>query len=134
PEQPTIKVGPELDATGDASLSGAVYDPSTNGAEFPGSFDVPDELLGRHWRMVYTMPGETLPHEVQWTVSSAYLVIPRLTRPDAPAVPPNSGYTITPAGGPQLVSPVVMTSGVWTWTPDLHYLNDSFLPDFSDAQ
>lgn len=135
PARPTIRVGPELDANGDASLADAVYEPAPSGTEqFPGGFDVPDELLGRHWRMVFMLPDDPVPHEVQWTVSSAYLVIPRLTRRDAAPVPDNSGYSITPVGGPTLIAPSIMTSGVWTSTTDLHYSGKTFLPDFVDAQ
>jgi hypothetical protein len=103
PELPTVMVG---DQTG---LMAATYDVTD------GSFEIPFQLKDSPHRIVYTLPGESVPHEVQWSLTGATLTVPRTTRADAPRVPDPSAFTITPAGAPNgLSSPAVFTSGVFT--------------------
>lgn len=105
PQPPTILVGD------DGALSPAAYD------MIDGSFEIPNALRESPHRIVYTLPGESVPHEVQWALTGAYLVVPRTTRFDAPAVPTGSGYTITPMGlGTQLVAPSLYTSGAFAYS------------------
>lgn len=99
PQVPSIQVG---DYNG---LADAAYDVVT------GSFETPS---GAH-RIVYTLPGESVPHEVQWAVTDAILVVPRTTRADSPLPPDDSGYTISPTGlTVTLSAPIAYTSGVFT--------------------
>ena len=82
-----------------------------------GSFEIPYRLRDAPHRIVYTLPGESVPHEVQWSVVGAYLVVPRTTRLGAPPVPPGSGYNVHPqgfAGSPTV--PSLATSGAVTFT------------------
>jgi hypothetical protein len=108
PELPTVLVGD------DTNVTPATYDVGD------GSFEIPYPLRESPHRIVYTLPGESVPHEVQWALTGAVLVVPRTTRADAPKPPSNSGYTITPIGlgnsGP--TSPAAFTSGVFTATDD----------------
>jgi len=105
PEKPVVLVGD------DSGLAEATYDLAD------GSFEIPYALRESPHRVVYTLPGESVPHEVQWSVTGAILVVPRTTRLDAPAVPAASGYSITPQGllG-SLSAPALYTSGVFTTT------------------
>ena len=105
PALPTVQVG---DETG---LMDAPYDPAD------GSFEIPYGLRESPHRILYTLPGESIAHEVQWSVTGATITVPRTTRHDAPAAPGNAGYRITPVGliGP-LISPALFTSGVFTYT------------------
>jgi len=103
PQMPVVLVGD------DAGLSEATYDLAD------GSFEIPYALRESPHRVVYTLPGESVPHEVQWSVTGAFLVVPRTTRFDAPAAPTGSGYSITPTGlAGQLSAPALYTSGVFT--------------------
>jgi hypothetical protein len=107
PMVPSIQVGD------DAALATADYDLQD------GSFEIPYALRESPHRIVYTLPGESVPHEVQWALTGARLTIPRTTRLDAAPVPTGSGYTITPSGlspTTQLVAPVLYTSGVFTYS------------------
>lgn len=104
PEMPTVMVG---DETG---LMPAMYDVGT------GSFEIPFQLKDSPHRIVYTLPGESVPHEVQWSITGATLTVPRTTRANAPKVPDTSAFTITPMGSPGgLSSPALYTSGVFTY-------------------
>ncbi len=99
PQVPSIQVD---DGSG---LVDATYD------VLDGSFETPK---GPH-RIVYTLPGESVPHEVQWEITEATLVVPRTTRADSPLPPDNSGYVITPTGlNVSLSAPIAYTSGVFT--------------------
>lgn len=105
PGTPKIQVG---DMSG---LAEVAYDVSD------GGFDIPFVLRTAPHRIVYTLPGESVPHEIQWSVAGAYLTVPRTTRLNPAAVPADSGYTITPAGlGFTPLFPAVATSGVVTFT------------------
>lgn len=106
PELPAILVGD------DTGLAEAAYDGSD------GSFEIPYRLRESPHRIVYTLPGESVPHEVQWALTGAVLVVPRTTRADAPKPPANSGYTITPLGVPSSLTATAFTSGVFTSTDD----------------
>jgi hypothetical protein len=107
PAPPMIQVGD------DSGLAPATYD-STD-----GSFEIPYPLRESPHRIVYTLPGESVPHEVQWALTGATLVVPRTTRADAPKPPANSGYTITPTGlAGSLSAPIAFTSGVFTATDE----------------
>lgn len=104
PELPIIQVG------NDDGLVEVAYDVSD------GSFPIPYPVNEAAHRIVYMLPGESVPHEVQWALTEATLVVPRTTRADAPAPPPNSGYTIMPddlVGS--VTSPVAYTSGVFSY-------------------
>src|SRR5512143_1894225 len=104
---PQIMVGAPLGMM--PPLTAAPYDTSD------GSFEIPYTLREAPHRIVYTLPGETVAHEVQWSVSGATLVVPRTTRLDAALVPTNSGYTITPTGlGVSPTSPELFTTGAYT--------------------
>lgn len=104
---PMVQVGKPL---GMGELQTVEYAPD-------GSFAIPFSLREAPHRIVYTLPGETLVHEVQWSVSGATLVVPHPTRATAPAVPTGSGYDLTPTGtsAPPFV-PFLMTTGVFTAT------------------
>ena len=105
PGVPKIFVGDE------ASLSEVTYSAGD------GSFEIPYRLRDAPHRIVYTLPGESVPHEVQWSVAGAYLVVPRTTRLGAPTVPAGSGYNIHPqglAGNPTVAA--LATSGAFTFT------------------
>jgi hypothetical protein len=107
PQPPLIQVGD------DTKLDVAAYDTTD------GSFEIPYELRESPHRIVYTLPGESVPHEVQWALTGAYLVVPRTTRLDPAPVPAASGYTITPMGlgtTTTLVGPAIYTSGVFTFS------------------
>lgn len=108
PDVPTILVGD------DSGLSPAIYDVSD------GSFEIPYPLRESPHRIVYTLPGESVPHEVQWSLTGALLTVPRTTRADAPRAPDSSGYTITPINSPGGFSDLALfTSGVFTADADL---------------
>lgn len=112
---PVIKVG---DSEG---LMDAPYDLAD------GSFEIPYRLRESPHRIVYTLPGETVQHEVQWSLTGATLTIPRTTRFDAPATPSNAGYRITPMGTvPVLNAPVIYTTGVFTYASDRGDATDDF--------
>ncbi|HUS33488.1 MAG TPA: hypothetical protein VMZ53_33530 [Kofleriaceae bacterium] len=103
---PTIFVGPPL---ADGPLMAANYDITD------GSFQIPYNLREAPHRIVYTLPNETVPHEIQWSIAGAVIVIPRTTRFDAPNIPAGAGYTITPTGlSGSLTSPSIATTGVFT--------------------
>ncbi|HEX5061087.1 MAG TPA: hypothetical protein VFV99_17095 [Kofleriaceae bacterium] len=105
PQPPVVLVGD------DSGLAEATYDPAD------GSFEIPYALRESPHRVVYTLPGESVPHEVQWSITGAILVVPRTTRLDAPAPPTASGYSITPQGlGTTLAMPALYTSGAFTAT------------------
>jgi hypothetical protein len=107
PQLPTILIGD------DTALMPATYDLAD------GSFEIPYALRESPHRILYTLPGESVPHEVQWAVTGAKLVVPRATRADAPAPPAGSGYAITPAGlAGQVVAPALYTSGAFTYSND----------------
>ncbi len=107
PEVPVVKVGP-LDAT-----VGPLVEVSYSTAD--GTFEIPYTLRDAPHRIVYTVPGDPAPHEVQWSETGAFLVVPRYLRMDAPLVPAGSGFTITPTGtGPGRKIEMVHTSGAFT--------------------
>src|SRR5512143_3382469 len=104
---PQIMVGAPLGMM--PPLAAAPYDTSD------GSFEIPYTLRMAPHRIVFTLPGETVAHEVQWSVSGATLVIPRTSRLDAALVPAASGYTITPTGLAAAPSvPALFTTGAYT--------------------
>lgn len=106
-EPPMVQVGEPL---GGMPLVSVTYDAD-------GSFEIPYTLREAPHRIVYTLPGDPLVHEVQWSVSGATLVVPHTTRIDAPAVPSGSGYDLTPTGtGAAPFTPMMMTTGVFTST------------------
>src|SRR6185369_5504248 len=78
PEVPIVMVGDEM------GLMPAPY----NVAD--GSFEIPFALKDSPHRIVYTLPGESVPHEVQWSITGAKLTVPRTTRDDAPRIPDSS--------------------------------------------
>lgn len=105
-DAPMVRVGEPL---GGMPLKPVTY-------EADGSFEIPYTLREAPHRIVFTLPGETIEHEVQWSISGATIVMPRGTRPDAPPVPTGSGYSITPVGAAASpFTPVLMTTGVFTW-------------------
>lgn len=100
-----LQIGPAL---GSGELANAPYDVAT------GTFHLGFRLAGQPWRLVYTLPNDTVTHEIQWAVQTPDLVIPRLTRMNAMAPPaPTSGYDITPAPTANFTTPIVATSGVF---------------------
>jgi hypothetical protein len=106
PEIPKVEVGPLDPALG--SLTEVSY------SAVDGTFEVPYFLREAPHRIVYTLPGESTPHEIQWSRTDAHIVVPRYMRLNAPLVPPGSGFSITPTGiGASAVS-IVHTSGVFT--------------------
>jgi hypothetical protein len=106
-ERPTIQAGPPLSL---GQLADENYNPD-------GSFTVP-VFVGHPSRIVYRLPGDPVPHEIQWDIIEAHLVIPRTTRANAPLPPTGSGYDISPTGvpGAGFLAPTVWTSGVFTNT------------------
>ena len=111
--EPLYPAAPMIQVGDDSGLAPATYD-STD-----GSFEIPYPLRESPHRIVYTLPGESVPHEVQWALTGATLVVPRTTRADAPKPPANSGYTITPTGlAGSLSAPIAFTSGVFTATDE----------------
>jgi hypothetical protein len=104
---PTIKVGEPL---GGAALMTAEYDVTD------GSFEIPYTLREAPHRIVYRLPGETVDHEVQWSITGAVLVVPRTTRYNAPVVPTGGSFSITPTGlGGSLTLPAIYTTGVFSF-------------------
>ena len=124
PELPAIQVGPAADAA-NSTLTDALYDPSN------GGFLVPDELLGKPWRMSYQLPKQKVPVEVAWKVSSAHLAIPRLTRIGADPAPAQSGYSMSPVGANVSV-PYMITTGVFTFGPVNSWTSTTFNFDYAD--
>lgn len=119
PELPTIFIGP-LFATGDGTtpspLGALSADPTPYDVGM-GTFDVPLTLVAAPLRVVYTLPGDSTSHEVQWSLGSSHqgkLVIPSTTRFGAPPVPTGSSYAIMPTGAPQMAFAHVLTTGVFT--------------------
>ena len=113
---PSIQIGSLFAADGVTlgALTLAPYEVSD------GSFAVPTSIVTTPWRVVYTLPGDPIPHEVQWALDASHhgkLLVPSTTRLDAPNVPPNSSYSITPTGAPAIAFPVVLTTGVFTSGP-----------------
>ncbi|MDB4953401.1 MAG: hypothetical protein JWO36_970 [Myxococcales bacterium] len=108
---PTLLVGP--------AISMGPLAPATYNAD--GTFNVPFDLIGRTWRLVYTMPNETVPHEIQWIVMRPHLVVPRVSRLEAGPVPANSNYHVTATGFPTTPGfdslAMVVTSGTFTNSP-----------------
>ncbi|HTL35103.1 MAG TPA: hypothetical protein VL326_18370 [Kofleriaceae bacterium] len=114
---PTIMVGPPLGGT---ALVAAEYDVTD------GSFPIPYTLREAPHRIVYTLPGETVTHEIQWSISGAMLVVPRTTTYDAPVVPSGAGYSITPTGlGGGLTLPSIATTGVFTFDRSTNVMSPS---------
>ncbi|NVB83153.1 MAG: hypothetical protein HOV81_32565 [Kofleriaceae bacterium] len=106
PEVPRVEVGPVDPAMG--SLAEVSY------SAVDGTFEVPYNLREAPHRIVYTLPGETTPREIQWARSDAHIVVPRYMRMNAPLVPPGSGFSITPTGSGGGPVGLVHTSGVFT--------------------
>jgi hypothetical protein len=104
PMRPTVQVGDER------GLSDVAYSVDD------GTFQIPFDLRDVPHRVVYTLPGESVPHEWQWSVPNGIITVPRTTRADSPAPPTNSGYKLTPNGMPQLVGPVLVTSGAFSYS------------------
>ena len=107
PKQPIIMVGD------DNGLATATYKLDD------GTFEIPFALRDSQHRVVYTLPDESIAHEVQWARTGAILVVPRTSRYEAPLAPTGSGYTITPMGlmpSTTLVAPALVTSGVFTYS------------------
>ncbi len=114
PQLPVIQVGD------DNGLSDAAYDVSD------GSFEIPYRLRESPHRIVYTLPGESVPHEVQWSITGAFLAVPRTTRADAPATPTASGYRITPTGITLPIAvPAIYTSGAFTYDETLAHFDQT---------
>lgn len=121
-EMPAIQVGDNK------GLMDAPYEPSD------GSFEIPYSLRESPHRIVYTLPGESVPHEVQWSLTGATLTVPRTTRFDAPATPTNAGYRITPTGTvPMLGAAALYTTGVFTYTSDSTSATDDFEQNGSEV-
>ena len=106
-DPPHIQVGPML---GMGDLAEAPYDVAT------GEFKFGFMLAGQPWRLVYTLPGDSVTHELQWNVKTPDLVVPRFTRKDLMPAPPGSGYDVQPTPSPGFALPMVATSGAYTWT------------------
>ncbi len=122
PEVPAIQVGDNK------GLMDAPYDLAD------GSFEIPYPLRESAHRIVYTLPGESVPHEVQWSLTGATLTVPRTTRFDAPATPSNAGYRITPTGTvPMLGAAALYTTGVFTYTSDSTSAADDFEQNGSEV-
>lgn len=96
PEVPTILVGPPL---GVGPLQPAPYNVGTVEG-LVGAFEIPFDLRNEPHRIVYTLPGNPVPHEVQLTAAGAKLVVPRFTRLHSLPPPAASGYTMKPIGYP----------------------------------
>ena len=106
PEKPTILVGDD---------NGVM--PGEYASD--GSFEIPYALRESPHRIIYTLPGESAAHEVQWALTGARITVPRTTRLNAPAVPSGSGYTIAPPNNTNSYSaPSLYTSGVTTLNSD----------------
>jgi hypothetical protein len=102
-EPPHIQIGPML---GMGDLVDAPYDTMT------GEFQFGFMLAGQPWRLVYTLPGDTVTHELQWTVKTPDLVVPRMTRKGLTPPPSGSGYHVMAPNPFSL--PLVATSGAYT--------------------
>ena len=89
--------------SGSDTLAAAPYDATS------GTFQLGFKLAGQAWRLVYTLPNDTVSHEYQWNIQMPDLVLPRMTRKGATAVPPNSGYDIT--ASTTFSAPAVYVSG-----------------------
>lgn len=106
-DPPHIQVGP-MPGMGD--LAEAPYDVAT------GEFKFGFMLAGQQWRLVYTLPGDSVTHELQWNVKMPDLVVPRFTRKDLMPAPSGSGYDVQPTPLPGFALPMVATSGAYTWS------------------
>lgn len=87
-----------------------------------GSFTIPADFPGTPWRVVYAVPGDATPVEVQWTTSPER--IPHVTEPFVGHLPrmslpgPASAMTVTPTGtGVSFSSARVAFTGVWGESP-----------------
>ena len=76
----SLKVGSGF---GSNDLSDALYDTTT------GEFHFGFTLAGQPWRLVYKLPNDPVTREIQWTVQTPDIVIPRMTRMGA--TPPPDG-------------------------------------------
>jgi len=95
--------------SGSDTLAAAPYDAMT------GEFSLGFMLAGQAWRLVYTLPDETISQEWQWSVQAPDLVVPRMTRKGATAIPPQSGYDIQPTPATTFTSPQIATGGAFTF-------------------
>jgi hypothetical protein len=102
---PRIQIGPML---GMGDLVDAPYDTMT------GEFRFGFMLAGQPWRLVYTLPGDNITHELQWTVQAPDLVVSRMTRKGLTAPPSGSGYDVQPTPATTFALPMVSTSGAFT--------------------
>ncbi len=105
---PTVQVG---------SIGGALQ-PLTYDSSIPG-VRVPPEIVQGPWRLVYQLPDDQLPIEIQWSASSAHLTLPSIQRSGDMLPPTSSGYKITPGGTPStgwttFGQPQIATSGAFT--------------------
>jgi hypothetical protein len=123
----TLQIGPAL---GMGDLAAAPYDTAT------GTFHLGFRLAGQPWRLVYTLPNDTITHEIQWAVQTPDLVIPRLTRMGATALPAStSGYDITPSPTANFGFPTVATSGVFlTGVPGMFTTSEAKFTIATDGQ
>jgi len=102
-----LQIGPSLVGSG-GELETAPYDNTT------GTFHFGFRLAGQPWRLVYTLPNQTVTHEIQWAVQGPDVVIPRLTRMNALQLPADtSGFDITPTPTANFAVPTVATSGAF---------------------
>lgn len=106
PDKPIVQIGPPI---GTGPLMDVGYAPAD------GAFAIPYTLRQAPHRIVYSMPGESLQHEFQWAITGATIVIPRLTRKNAPVPPADSGYHVTPTGLVNAGTPAIFTSGAFTF-------------------
>jgi hypothetical protein len=94
----------------DETLENAEYGPD-------GTVLYPTELVGKPWRLVYKL-ADGVPREVRWSPPAGtvgHIVDPQFGRLERLAVPPGSGYKITPIGSPpQHTLTRVFTTGLWT--------------------
>lgn len=109
--RPTIQIG----RIGEP-LMNAIYEED---GPSPGRVPFPPEYLGAPWRLVYTLQ-DGVPREVHWAPTAnlgGHIVEVVLGRPERKAVPPGSGYSITPSNLPanfQHTGTRVFTTGLWS--------------------
>jgi hypothetical protein len=97
-----------------------------------GTFEIP-RTLAQPYRIVYLVPNDPVPHEVQTNVASGALTVPRATRLHAPVPPAACGYRITPIGQTgTFVAPSIATSGAFIFDQDAnHFTSTGASVDYS---
>src|SRR5262249_42298665 len=81
-----------------------------------GAFEVPAELMGNPYRLVYQPSGDPVPHEVQWSFPYPHICVPHFGKPREPDAPAHASIRIQARPGPPMFSrPRVFSYGT-SWS------------------